>query len=227
MVVASPMRTMRSLTLGATVTAMLAVASLATALVAIPSAAIPSATAASLLEGKLLHALDLDPRNVAADQLDDGYDELAVIGRAQGEGATLAAGAAGAADAMDIVLGVYRHIEIEHMAHADDVEAAGRDVAGDQQRDLALLEFLQRLGALRLRHVAMDRGGVETMAMQRLVEDVHVALAVAEDNGVLHLLGADQSAQRLALLHLVDHSQTLGDQGRRRSRRRHGDLFRI
>src|SRR5262245_12353577 len=125
MVVASPMRTMRSLTLGATVTAMLAVASLATALVAIPAAALAAAPAASLLEGKLLHALDLDARDVAADQLDDGFDELAVIGRAQGEGAAFAPGSAGAADAVDIVFGVDRHIEIEHMAHADDVEAAG------------------------------------------------------------------------------------------------------
>ena len=44
-------------------------------------------------------------------------------------------GAAGAADAVDVVLGVGGHVEIEDVADRRDVEAARRHVAGDQQRD--------------------------------------------------------------------------------------------
>src|SRR5262245_31296423 len=202
---------------GTPVTTWLAVA---TGFVAVPSTAIAAATAAAFFKRQLLHALDLNAGNLAADQLDDGLNEFAVIRCRQSEGAALAPGAAGAADAVDIILGMDRHVEIEHMAHADDIEAAGRDVAGDQQRDLALLESLEGFRPLGLRQVAMNGGSVEAVPMQRLEEDVHIALAVAENEGVLNLLGANQAAQRLALLQLVDHGHALGDQGGRRSRRR-------
>src|SRR5262245_17229508 len=104
MLVASPMRTVRSLALGATMTAVLAVAPLATAFVAVPSAAIAASATASFLKRKLLHTLNVDARDVLADQLDDRLDELAVIGRAQCKSTALAPGTSRAADAVDVVL---------------------------------------------------------------------------------------------------------------------------
>ena len=97
----------------------------------------------------------------------DRLDEAAIFGCREGEGAALASGAAGAADAVDVILGVDRHVEIEDVRHALDVEAARRDVAGDEEPDLAVLEALERLGALRLRHVAVQRRGVEAVLRQR------------------------------------------------------------
>src|SRR5436305_13516785 len=44
----------------------------------------------------------------------------------------------GAADAMDVVVRVMRDVEIEDMADRRNIEAAGRDVCGDQQRNPAL-----------------------------------------------------------------------------------------
>ena len=106
-----------------------------------------------------------------------------------------------------------RHVEIEDMAEPADVEAARRDVAAHQQPELARLELLERGETLRLGHVAMQRAGVEIVAGERLVEDIHVALAVAEDERVLHFLGPDQPAQRLALVVLGDQRERLGDGG--------------
>ena len=63
---------------------------------------------------------------------------LAVLGRRQREGAALAPGAAGAADAVDIVLGMDRHVEIEDVLQALDVEAARRDVAAHQKPDFVV-----------------------------------------------------------------------------------------
>src|SRR6185437_6515080 len=99
------------------------------------------------LEGDGFHARHLDARDLRADQLLDSLDQAALIGRGEGEGVADQAGAAGAADAMDVVLGRERHVEIEHVAHGDDVEAAGGDVGRHQDLDLALLELLQRLHA--------------------------------------------------------------------------------
>ena len=65
------------------------------------------------------------------------------------------------------------------------------------------------------------------MLRQRTMQDVHVALAVAEDDGVTHVLGAQQMAQRLALVLLVHHGQRLDHQGGGRCRRAHGHFLGI
>jgi hypothetical protein len=100
---------------------------------------------------------------------------------------------------VDVVLGVRRHVEIEDVAHRRDVEAARRHVAGDQQR-ACCLETVERLHARSLVHVAVQRAGVEAVPLQRAGQRRHVALAVAEDDRVLEVVGAaDQRAQRRAL----------------------------
>ena len=65
-------------------------------------------------------------------------------------------GARRAADAVDVVLGHQRHVEVDDVAERGDVDAARRDVGGDQHPVLAALEAGERLGALRLRTVAVD-----------------------------------------------------------------------
>ena len=137
------------------------------------------------------------------------------------------AGAAGTADAVDVVLGRERHVEVEHMAHRHDVEAAGGDVGGDQDLDLALLELLERLHACRLAHVAMQRARIEAVLLQRSLEDRHVALAIAEHDRVLDVLFLDQGPQRLALVVFLHDHEALHDVLGGRGRRRHRDFLRI
>ena len=72
-------------------------------------------------------------RDRVADQLLDRLDREPVLRRGDGEGVALQPGAAGAADAVDVVLGVVRHVEIEHVRQAADVQAARRHVAAHQQ----------------------------------------------------------------------------------------------
>src|SRR5215472_1238427 len=172
-----------------------------------------AAAAVLLLEADGGNAQDVDARDWLADQLLDGLDETPVVLAGKGEGMSLAAGPAGAADAMDIVLSMDRHVEIEDVAEPLDIEPAGRDIARDQDRDLAIAEAVQSLGAARLRHIAMEGRRVEPMLGEGTVEDVDVALAIAEDHGVAHVLGAQQMAQRLALVLVIDHRQRLNDRG--------------
>jgi len=127
----------------------------------------------------------------AARQFLDRFYGQAVIRAGQRIGVAFAAGAAGAADAVHVVLGMMRHVEIEHVAQPADVDAAGRDVATDQQAKFAGLELFQRGEARRLRQVAMQGADREAVPGQRFVEDVHFRFAIAEDQRALHLLAAD------------------------------------
>ena len=47
-----------------------------------------------------------------------------------------------------------------------DVQAAGGDVGGDQHLELALAELLERVLALALAQVAVDRGGVHALLVE-------------------------------------------------------------
>ena len=87
--------------------------------------------------------------------------------RGQHIGLAAAPGAAGAADAVDIIVGMDRHVEIEDMADRRHVQAARRHVGGDQDLQFAGAEPVQGLGAQRLVEIAMDRRGVEAVLGQR------------------------------------------------------------
>ena len=67
-----------------------------------------------------------------------------------------------------------------------DVEAARGDVGGDQHARLAGLELAQRLLALRLALVAVDRDGLEAGVFQLLGQAVAAVLGLAEHQ---HLVG--------------------------------------
>src|SRR5262249_30496108 len=147
---------------------------------AISATTIPAAALSAFAEPDRLQAFDFDARNGGAQQFLDGSYILAVDRRGERVGMALATGPAGAADAMHVILGMHRHVEIEHVAEALDVDAARGDVAAHHQADFAFLELVERLGTCRLRHVAMQAHRIEAVLGERFVEDLHVALAIAE-----------------------------------------------
>ncbi len=97
-----------------------------------------------------------------------------------------------------------------------NIEAARRHVGGDQQRYLALAELLKRGRARWLVHVAVQCLHREAVAEERTMKRRDVALAIAEDDGVLQAFRrADQAAQRLALIERIaaGFGQKLGGGG--------------
>ncbi|MNP82286.1 hypothetical protein D3C76_1808800 [compost metagenome] len=67
---------------------------------------------------------------------------------------------------MDIVLGDYRQVEVDHQRHFLDIQPARGNVGGDEEVHLPRLEPLQRTQARRLRLVAMDRIGREARILE-------------------------------------------------------------
>ena len=111
------------------------------------------------------------------------------------------AGAARAADAVDVVLRVMRRVVVDDVADVGNVEPARGDVGADQQLHLVVAERVERRHARALVEIAVQRADGEAVLLQRAVDDLHVALAVAEDDRVLEIVGAaDEPSQRLALL---------------------------
>jgi hypothetical protein len=67
-------------------------------------------------------------------------------------------GPAGPADAVDVVLGDHRQLEVHDVRQVLDVEAARGDFRGDEDRGSAGLEVVERIDPLALALVAVDGG---------------------------------------------------------------------
>ena len=126
----------------------------------------PAATFLAWLAGRQgVEARALE-RDALAGQLLDGGDELVVMAGDDREGGAFATGSAGAADAMDVVLGMGRNIEIEDVADRGDVQAAGGDIGRDKDRILAGAEGFERRHARVLVHVPVQGDGRKAMLLQ-------------------------------------------------------------
>src|SRR5262245_60095817 len=104
------------------------------------------------------------PRDALPDQLLDRRDALALGGCNDGDCGPAAAGAAGAADTLDGIVGMGRDVEIEDVADRGNVEAARGHVGGDQQRDFVPAKLIERRRARRLVHIAVQRDDGKAVA---------------------------------------------------------------
>ena len=103
--------------------------------------------------------------------------------------------AAGAADAVQVGLLVLGALVVDDVRDVVDVDAAGGDVGGDEDVDLAVAERAQRLLAGALAEVAVDRAGGEA-AVGELVGDLGGgALGAGEDDGQAAALGLQDAGR--------------------------------
>jgi hypothetical protein len=89
-----------------------------------------------------------------------------LVGADQRDRFAAGASASGATDAMDVVFGDDRQIEIDHLWQIVDIEAACRDIGGYQDLHFAGLEAFEGAQAGRLRLVAMDGVGADPFRLQ-------------------------------------------------------------
>src|SRR5690606_29552678 len=99
------------------------------------------------------------------------------------------AGAAGAPDAVDVGLLVVRALVVDDVRDVVDVDAAGGDVSGDEDVDLAVAEGPQGLLAGALAEVAVDRRCGEATVGQLVGDLGGGALSTGEDDRQAPALG--------------------------------------
>ncbi len=110
-----------------------------------------------------LEALGVAHLDLLVDEALDRAQQRAILGAHQRERLAGGARPAGAADAVHVILGDVRQVEVHDVRQVLDVEAARRDVGRDQHLHLALLEVLERADARVLALVAVDRVGVDAV----------------------------------------------------------------
>ena len=170
------------------------------------------------------------PRRLLARCLLDVFQHLEIFRTNQRCGIAEFASTPRSANPVHVVVASPRHIEVEHVADVGDVEAAGCNVTGCQEQNLARAEAIERRHARALIHIAVQRASIEAVLGQRLEQDCNVTLAITENDRVAHRFAADQIAQDLTLgkiLAIGAEPEPLGDRLCRCGRRRHFDALRV
>src|SRR6266851_9358728 len=84
------------------------------------------------------------PRNGLADQFFNSRDAFLLGRRNHADGGTRPSRAPGAADTMDVIIGMMRDVEVEDVTDRRNVESACRDIGGDQKCHFVLAELIER-----------------------------------------------------------------------------------
>mmetsp|Transcript_80388 Transcript_80388/g.206885 ORF Transcript_80388/g.206885 Transcript_80388/m.206885 type:complete len:467 (-) Transcript_80388:685-2085(-) len=134
--------------------------------------------------------------------------------REERDGLALVARAAGAADAVHVVLEVLREVEVDHRRQLWHVEAARRHVGGHEDEAGLRLEVPERLLACWLLLVAVDRSAEVAGLAQVVAQVLARALGAAENEDLCCTLLV-QPVQRLHQ-HLKLLGQARGDDNRLR-----------
>src|SRR5262249_45684189 len=96
--------------------------------------------------------------------------------------------AGGPPGAVDVVLDGLRQVEVDDVLDAGHVEAARRDVGGDEDGVLPLAEALERRDPLLLRQVRMDALDGMAVALEQAREPLGVRAPADEDQRRAELL---------------------------------------
>ncbi len=105
-----------------------------------------------------------------------------------------------APDAMDVILGMLRHVVVHHMTDVRDVQSARRDVRGDEHFVFAVAKTLQRLFAFLLRAVGMQHADGVIIALERVGDAIRTVLGAAENDDGVVIDAVEQFEQEVGLL---------------------------
>ena len=114
----------------------------------------------------VIETFRLFPHDPAADETLERTQRSLIFRRNEADRITDGMRAAGASDAMDIILRVHREIVIHHMRDPIDIDAARGDIGRDQHAHRARLEIFQSAQPLILRTIRMDRAGLDSAALE-------------------------------------------------------------
>ena len=119
--------------------------------------------------------------------------------------------AAGATDAVQVGLLVVRALVVDDVRDIVNVNAACRDVSGDEDIDLAVAEGAQGLLAGTLAEIAVDGADGEAALGEVVADALGLALRAREDHDELAAIGLKDAGDELDLVHRVGTPHVLLD----------------
>ena len=157
-----------------------------------------------------LRGLELD---LFLDQLLDVADQACVVACDQRHRQARRTRTPGAADAVHVILGVERHVEVEDRRQVGNVQTARCHVGGHQHIHLAGLESGQRLQPLILALVAMQGLRLQAITLKAACQSRRAQFAVDEHQRLGQLALLQQLPHNAALVVIGDAEKALLDVG--------------
>eukprot|EP00760_Papus_ankaliazontas_P017589 PhM_4_TR17333/c0_g1_i1/m.85319 len=117
---------------------------------------------------------------------------------------TLVPEAPGTADAVEVRVGVRRHVVLHDEVDAVDVDAAAEEIRGDEDLGLLRLALVEHGEALRLVHLGVNGNGGELALDEHLVERLAAGDGVDEDDALVEVDGVEHVDELARLLRLLD-----------------------
>ncbi len=166
---------------------------------------------AGSIVGRPFEGMATENGNRLTDQALNAPEQVTLGGIAERDRLAIHAGTRGAADAVDVGLGLFRQIVIHHERDTLDVDAASGDVGRDEDAAAARAEIFQRALTGVLALVAVDRLGGDAIAAQLLDDLVrHVLHADERDDEAFRML-LDEVGKSLRLVVASDEGDMLVD----------------
>ena len=156
-------------------------------------------------------------RQPLVDRALDVADAPFVFGRHERKRRAGQLGARRASDAMDVILRRGRHVEVDDVPERRHIDAARRDVGGDEHPIFSALEAGERFGALRLRPIAVNALHAHLVLLEVLGQPIGAMLRAREHERFLHVSLVQQREQQ-ALLQMRRHRIDGVRDARRRQR---------
>ena len=104
-----------------------------------------------------------------------------------------------------------RHVVVDDVADALDVQAAGGHVGSHEDVDLAVFQLLDRALALRLLDVAIDGGSREATCLQLAGQLFRAQLGAGKDDHAVKRFRFQDARQRVELVHARHQPVALAD----------------
>ena len=142
----------------------------------------------------------------------------AIFAGHEGHGPTGGAGATGPPDPVRVGLRRARHVVVDDIVDPCDVDAARGDVRRDQHVVLPLAEPAHRALALALGHVALERDGAASLAIELLRQALGPVLRAREDDRGLAVVAGEEMVEQPRLLRRPGLEETVLDRLCRRAR---------
>src|SRR4051812_19180499 len=122
-----------------------------------------------------------------------------LVGRHERKRVAFLRGPPSSSNAVNVILRLLRHVIVDDVRDAGDVETALRDVRRDKHAHFSALEVLERARTLRLSLVRMHRCGFDLFTLEVADDAVSAVLCPREHEHRVELFGAKKLREQFAL----------------------------